>query len=67
MDFVIFAFVVVVVTANVISISAGMIYGKRLPFMASALCWTAWGLIHHFFKSDAMPDPAPTTTKIPDI
>jgi len=52
---------------NLISVCAGMIFGKRWPYLASALCWTAWGLIHHFFKADAMPDPAPTSTKILDI
>lgn len=59
--------ILLIALTNLLMMCVGMIYGKRWAFFASGLCWTAWGLILHFFKSDAMPDPAPTTTRILDI
>ena len=59
--------ILLIALANLISVCVGLIFGKRWPFLASALCWTASGLIYHFFKADAMPDPAPTSTKMLDI
>jgi len=51
--------------ANLAMVRTAAIFGKRWPWIASTLLWASWGIIHHFFKSDAMPHPI--GTKILDV
>jgi len=52
---------------NLAMVCTAAVFGTRQPWIASTLLWASWGIIHHFFKSDAMPDPVPISTRILDI